>query len=262
MTAIYPITIGDKTGTVIYLDDWVPVEPEQATLAKVHFDDGSIVFFKVTPANMEAFETLGGPGSGNFGHAGRPGAVGGSAFGPSEAFRREVGTTAAEMEAEPLPASLKAAEDRLRGEPREHIFIVDATGKVVDHIGSDHKDMVVVETDDKDYSFKDAILTHNHPSGSGLSVQDGVSAAGQNLAEIRAVVSDGTYSLKRWREQWPRDFAERLVDIDNKIKIKFWLAIQRGSMTTDEANERHYPEMWGQIVSEYNGIAYDFEPKS
>ena len=41
-----PITIGGKTGTVMYLDaEWHPGRPEQATMAKVLFDDGSVSFY-------------------------------------------------------------------------------------------------------------------------------------------------------------------------------------------------------------------------
>lgn len=159
------ITLGNRSGDVMYLDDdWQPVSQEDATLAKVHFDDGTIAFYtvndksrglarkerpihaiadsfrpKVEVALRYAFalgrkaidreklnaaksvrdveiatkdaadavqdavldvlpsvlaelatksgselKTLGGPGSGNFGHAGRPGEVGGSASGVSE----------------------------------------------------------------------------------------------------------------------------------------------------------------------------------
>jgi len=43
---LYPITIGGKSGTVVYLDrDWHPVEPEHAAIAKVIFDNGATAFF-------------------------------------------------------------------------------------------------------------------------------------------------------------------------------------------------------------------------
>jgi hypothetical protein len=41
-----PITIDGKSGTVVYLDnEWHPVSPEQATMAKVLFNDGTASFF-------------------------------------------------------------------------------------------------------------------------------------------------------------------------------------------------------------------------
>jgi hypothetical protein len=43
-----PITINGKSGTVVYLDNkWHPVPPEQATMARVLFDNGSSAFFTV-----------------------------------------------------------------------------------------------------------------------------------------------------------------------------------------------------------------------
>ena len=44
--SLHPITLGGKSGTVVYLDrDWHPVEPEHAAIAKVIFDDGDTAFF-------------------------------------------------------------------------------------------------------------------------------------------------------------------------------------------------------------------------
>jgi hypothetical protein len=44
-----PITIDGRAGTVVYLDDqWHPVKKAVATLAKVVFDDGGRVFYRVT----------------------------------------------------------------------------------------------------------------------------------------------------------------------------------------------------------------------
>lgn len=43
-----PIDINGQHGEVIYLDyQWHPVEKDAATMAKVRFDDGRIVFFQV-----------------------------------------------------------------------------------------------------------------------------------------------------------------------------------------------------------------------
>jgi len=95
------ITIDGRSGSVVYLDaNWHPVPAAQATMAKVVFDDGGTSFFTVAeppapepapppdPHHLTYREKLayllGGAGSGNFGHAGRPGEVGGSAEGDSD----------------------------------------------------------------------------------------------------------------------------------------------------------------------------------
>jgi len=73
-----PITLDGRTGLVSYVNAaWIPVTPEQATLAVVVFDDGGRGYYTVQSEPRAA----GGSGSGNFGHEGRPGEVGGSGEG-------------------------------------------------------------------------------------------------------------------------------------------------------------------------------------
>lgn len=50
---------------------------------------------------------------------------------------------------------------------------------------------------------KDSIFTHNHPAGRQLSLKDIQTAAGFDMAEIRAVTPDGkVYSMIRGSEGW------------------------------------------------------------
>lgn len=52
-----PITIDGRSGTVVYLDnDWHPCTPEQATMAKVVFFDGSTAFYVTEPEVVEKFD--------------------------------------------------------------------------------------------------------------------------------------------------------------------------------------------------------------
>ena len=54
-----PITLDGRTGTIVYMDaHWQPVTPEQATMAKVVFDDGSVAFYTATEGGHQ--EGLGG----------------------------------------------------------------------------------------------------------------------------------------------------------------------------------------------------------
>ena len=74
---LQPITIDGRAGQVMYLNDaWTPVDANEATLAKVLFEDGGSTFYTISQVEPRV---AGGAGSGNFGHAGRPGEVGGSA---------------------------------------------------------------------------------------------------------------------------------------------------------------------------------------
>jgi hypothetical protein len=86
-----PISVEGRPGVALYLNkDWDPVPPSEALFARVLFDDGGSAFFTV---NVPVERALGGPGSGNFGHAGRPGEVGGSAASAEDDALLEAYTT-------------------------------------------------------------------------------------------------------------------------------------------------------------------------
>src|SRR5262252_3847493 len=71
------VSVHGREGIVKYLDDaGAVVSRGQATIAKVFFDDGGVSAYRLV-----LLEEKGGAGSGNFGHEGRPGQVGGSAAG-------------------------------------------------------------------------------------------------------------------------------------------------------------------------------------
>lgn len=76
MSKIKTYNDGDGVTTVAWMDaDFKPVEPgsDDAVYVKLIASSGEMSFYHVG-----ATRTLGGPGSGNFGHEGRPGQVGGS----------------------------------------------------------------------------------------------------------------------------------------------------------------------------------------
>lgn len=53
------ITIGGEHGTVMYIDDnWKPVDKDHATMAKVRFDDGRVVFYNVTQRESQMITGL------------------------------------------------------------------------------------------------------------------------------------------------------------------------------------------------------------
>jgi hypothetical protein len=124
----------------------------------------------------------------------------------------------------------------------------------------------------------DAILTHNHPSGGSFSPTDLMTAANTNLAEIRAVGSRGTFSMRRPADGWLTDeLKDEVVAIGRagsrasldaslesgaltpgevvKAASEPWQrAIRRelqdkvvaGEMTRAAANERYFDEVWAR----------------
>jgi len=106
---------------------------------------------------------------------------------------------------------------------------------------------------------KDTIFTHNHPSNGVFSLEDLETAAGFNMAEIRAVCPNGTtYSITRGVEGWtPKTFNE-LKDIDAvaKIEIKndplFQKLLQEGN--TNAINDMLFEKLAKVIGGEYKVI--------
>jgi hypothetical protein len=162
----------------------------------------------------------GGPGSGHFGHEGRPGQVGGSV--PGGGGMREVVGSGGSLIGEGLktyqereyvgvqfdPSSaaqeaIRSAESDLysRGhDDAEKAYAVDASGEVlIEKIGTgwdDPKGAGIFWTDEEQATMRGSTLTHSHPSGRAFSPEDIIFACKNHLAEIRAVGTD--YAGNRW----------------------------------------------------------------
>jgi hypothetical protein len=187
---------------------------------------------------------------------------------PSADFRQEEGTLTEEMRAEPLPVSLTAGEDRIRREPNEHLFVF-RDGVAVAVLGNDNPKHVMLDAQAKEtINFKDATITHNHPSGYGLSNQDGVAAAKRNLKEMRAVTKAGTHVITRTGDAWPWDFAQEMKEIDFDVKYEMGLRLKgewsdhEGAITIQQANSQHHAEVYRRLQERVGGFTYSFEPKS
>lgn len=112
---------------------------------------------------------------------------------------RKVKASSSEADTEPKYArALADAEDKIRPRRREYAYAFSVDGDVVlDGKTSGKKDSVSF-TDEEIKKMFGAVVTHNHPSGSGLSIQDLVTFETQGFKEIRAVGSTGTtYVLTR-----------------------------------------------------------------
>jgi len=193
--------------------------------------------------------TLGGPGSGNFGHAGRPGEVGGSGVGDSTAH---------------LPESvayvLRAREQKLKELDYEAAAILSPTGEVVNYISSYAKDYITIDEKLKP-SLADTIFTHNHPGSNGLSLADGDVAVNLNIREIRAIGADGrVHSLRREGDRWPDNFMALVRVADYETQKTFSEEIRAGHMTMQEANAKHYDHVYATAVAKIPGVAFVMAP--
>ena len=95
----------------------------------------------------------GGPGSGNFGHGGRPGQVGGSGKGGT----RKIG----EINSDDMGVAIQYFGDQIRNMNVEYAITIDRKGTVYQSVGTE--DSVEIEGVD----LKGAVITHNHTEAKG-----------------------------------------------------------------------------------------------
>jgi len=111
--------------------------------------------------------------------------------------------------------------------------------------------------------FENNILTHNHPNGSSFSMDDVALATTWNLKGIRACGSQHRYYLNRpasgWlREMWEKKIKPLAEKINNDVFQRFSELINKGKLTPEEANYRHWHEVWGRVAKEV-GLDYGRE---
>jgi hypothetical protein len=111
--------------------------------------------------------------------------------------------------------------------------------------------------------FEDKILTHNHPRGSSFSRDDVALAMFWNLKGIRACGSQYRYYLNRPASGWSREMWEKKIKplveiIDNEVFHQFSWLINKGKLTPEEANYRHWHEVWSRVAREV-GLDYGRE---
>lgn len=162
---------------------------------------------------------IGGPGSGHFGHAGRPGLVGGSA--PSK-----------------LSSRLNEIEKNISNHSTEHTYVFDKRGNslIENRIGDEFS---VGFSKEEVAKFNGAILTHNHPDNSPISLGDIVFLQEHNLQELRAVTKDYIYSISSNDKMVKADLGKLRQDhSDFRIGIldNFIDKIDSGNMSKQEAN--------------------------
>ena len=136
------------------------------------------------------YKAKGGPGSGHWGHLGRPGKVGGSA--PSELSRWEHRNPK-------IKQIIKEFSKADRKSKIEHLIIVDSGGKIL--LNKTGNENSVAFTDQEMDMVKKATMSrrvtmiHNHPTGSPLSIDDVSMLLELGAHEIIAVGNRTTYSM-------------------------------------------------------------------
>ena len=144
------------------------------------------------------------------------------------------------------------------------------TGVVFDSIDKRGASYAVSFTKEECLKMKDGIMTHNHPRGWGypenslgrignsFSPDDIYLAVGWDLAEIRAVTPNYTFTMKRPEGGWNISYDElkKLIKKENsKLTKEFMDRVNNGTTTAGKASAVHYHTLWKR-VSEKLGCKY------
>ena len=103
--------------------------------------------------------------------------------------------------------------------------------------------------------LQNTVLTHNHPSGLSLSLDDVRVAMVGNLAGVRAVTANWRFILRRPDIGWDFQFFRRQLEpayrrLEEEVLREFLLAINDGRMTEGEAQASHWHEVWIRVASD------------
>lgn len=110
--------------------------------------------------------------------------------------------------------------------------------------------------------MNDGIFTHNHPSawgyaendimriGNSFSIQDIALAVENNLAEMRAVTPNYTFSMKRPEGGWGISVEEliKLYNDENRnLRLEFTRRINKDTLTISQASATHFHILWKRL---------------
>lgn len=139
---------------------------------------------------------------------------------------------------------LREKENEIAQRQLEKAYIIDRAGNIL--LSKEGTADRVAFTPDEMRLFKGAVLTHNHPVETSLSLQDVRLAVRTDLSEIRAVTETYVYSIKPGTQGWPAD--KDLVDVytltEMQVYQEFWEAIRQQRMTKSEASALHHHTIW------------------
>jgi len=214
----------------------------------------------------EWFETWGGPGSGNFGHAGRKGkGPGGSMPGGSYVIRDVKDALYSKVLEDKTPFDIHGTR-----KGREYAIVINPDGSTKEYTG-EGEDSEMRFSDEELKSMRDTDFIHTHPSGSSFSLDDIRIASHTHMNSMQAVGVD--YEGRGWlytmkpgaSRSWPSEgmiFAEhgtqeRAIYSRNNAKLsEMTLSEQRAAIP--ELNHTHAHDIWTQVAASL-GMRYSRE---
>lgn len=146
-----------------------------------------------------------------------------------------------------LSRSVEKHEKGIRGNNFETLYAFDSNGNIVfQNTGDAHS----VSYNGQGYKTKDAIVTHNHPSGGSFSWQDVGGMVYYNQKEMRATGKEYTFSIKRPEKGWGVTPQQAVT------RFKKALAISRRAYNKQKTgNAESDRKLWISLTHKYNGNA-------
>jgi hypothetical protein len=157
-----------------------------------------------------------------------------------------------------LERAVRAREDAIRHDAVESLYAFDVDGAVAfSKVGGRHEiDLSLLEI----ARLQNTVLTHNHPSGQSLSLDDVRVAMVGDLAEVRAVTATWRFIVRRPDRGWDFQMFRQQLEpayrrFEEQVLRELLLAINDGRMTEGEAQVSHRHEVWIRVGREL-GLQY------
>lgn len=155
--------------------------------------------------------------------------------------------------------AIESFEREFVGAYFEDGLVVDSKGNEILHKKGARATIVFDESDIE--KMRGNTLIHNHPTGSSFSPEDVLFAVQSEMAEIIAVGIDREthekirYSIQPHRGgKWPlaKVVANTIGDADYRVQTINWLAIREGTLRAEQANARHWHQVWTLAAEQLN----------
>nr|DAZ00616.1 MAG TPA: minor capsid protein [Caudoviricetes sp.] len=156
---------------------------------------------------------------------------------------------------------LHKSEQSIGKRTKETMEIYDATGKfIMSKRGGESSVRISL----KDYTkLKNAVVTHNHPSGGSFSFTDLKFLKRMPISELRVAVSDGAYYIRK-PDKWPEElkdiqYMEKIYkQIEKSLKSKYQRMYNEGRITKSERYQMYRNDV-NKTFSERYGLEYGYE---
>jgi hypothetical protein len=120
-----------------------------------------------------------------------------------------------------------------------------------------------VSPSSKSIKGKNVILTHNHPSNTGLSDADYIFASKNDVAEFRAVGETKTFTIVRPKEGWPKDQIKFADDVRAAYREtgKLYSNLYQNDKITYEQYRDNWANKTMELIKLKTGVEYEYRRK-